>query len=79
MEKEIEDYRKLAGWDSNNYLVLKATVEKFHKKIFRICKKYKDFLGEPVRVHVLDKCRNEILCNSFEGFTQKNQPLYKEN
>ena len=64
-EKEIEDYKKLAGWDSNNYLILKATVEKFHKKIYRICKKFKDFLNEPLRVHVLEPARKEILVENF--------------
>lgn len=69
-EKEIDEYRKLAGWDSKNYIVLKTTIEKFHRKIYKICKKYKDFMHEPSRVHVFETYRKKALSDSFEGFYQ---------
>ncbi len=65
LEKEIEEYKNLAGWDSKNYLVLKATVEKFQQKIHRILRKYKEFLVEPLYKHVLEPQRNSNLVNSF--------------
>lgn len=43
-EKDIDEYRKLAGWDSKNYIVLKQTIEKFHRRIYKVCKRYKDFM-----------------------------------
>jgi midasin (ATPase involved in ribosome maturation) len=67
-EKEMEEYQKLAGWNSTNYAVLKSTVEKFHGKIHKINKRYKDFLIEPMRVHVFETFRKKLLVDSFEIF-----------
>lgn len=64
-DKEIEEYRRLAGWDSKNYLTLKATLEKFHKKIYKICKKYKDFMQEPSRIHVFEPYRKKLLQENY--------------
>jgi len=47
---EMQEYIKLAGWNSTNYLILKGTVEKFHSKIHKIGKRYKEFLNESMRV-----------------------------
>lgn len=67
-EQDIDEYRKLAGWDSKNYVILKATVEKFHKRVFRICKKYKDFMQEPARVHVFEPYRKKLLLDNYLAF-----------
>lgn len=45
-QKEIRECEVLVGWDSNNFHVLKSTVEKFHKRLYKIGKSYKDFLNE---------------------------------
>ena len=67
-DQEIKDYGKMAGWNFNNYVTLKQTVEKFHKKVNRIIKGFKDFLSEPLRIQVIDFARNEDLCDSFASF-----------
>ena len=40
IEKEIKEYKQLAGWKSTNYLILKSTSEKFQRSIHKILKKY---------------------------------------
>lgn len=42
--KEIRECELLVGWDSNNFHILKATVEKFHKKLYKVGKTYKEYL-----------------------------------
>ena len=69
---EMQEYIKLAGWNSTNYLILKGTVEKFHSKIHKIGKRYKEFLNESMRVQVFDYARNSILSDSFSSFHGKN-------
>jgi len=44
--KDIKECEILVGWDSNNFHILKSTVDKFHKKLYKIGKGYKDFLNE---------------------------------
>ena len=46
-QKEIRECELLVGWDSNNFHILKATVEKFHKKLYKVGKSYNEFLDNP--------------------------------
>lgn len=45
-QKDIRECELLVGWDSNNFHVIKATVEKFHTKLYKIGKKFKDYLDQ---------------------------------
>ncbi len=46
-ETDIKECVTLVGWDSNNFHTLKSTVEKFHKRLYKIVKSYKDHLNAP--------------------------------
>lgn len=67
-EKDCMDYVVLAGWDSKHYSTLKATVEKFQKKVHRIMKRYRDFLQEPIAKNVLQAQRDSSLVDSYLAF-----------
>jgi hypothetical protein len=41
----MKEYEKLAGWNSNEYLIFKATCEKFQRKIHHILRKFDDELS----------------------------------
>ena len=45
-QSDIKECEFLVGWDSNNFHILKSTVDKFHKKIYKIGKKFKEFLNQ---------------------------------
>jgi midasin (ATPase involved in ribosome maturation) len=44
-ETEMREYEKLAGWSSNEYLIFKATCEKFQRKIHHILRRYDEELS----------------------------------
>lgn len=41
----MKEYEKLAGWSSNEYLIFKATCEKFQRKIHHILRRCDDELS----------------------------------
>lgn len=47
-ELEMKEYEKLAGWSSNEYLIFKATCEKFQRKIHHILRRCDDELSMSV-------------------------------
>ena len=48
LEKEIKDVILLASWKDRNIEVLKGSSEKSHRKLFRLVRKYRLVLSEPV-------------------------------
>jgi hypothetical protein len=47
-ELEMKEYEKLAGWNSNEYLIFKGTCEKFQRKIHYILKRHDEELSMAV-------------------------------
>ncbi|KAL4485768.1 hypothetical protein ABPG72_012308 [Tetrahymena utriculariae] len=77
-EKDCEEYVTLAGWESKNYITLKATVDKFQGKVHRIVKRYRDFLQEPISRHIFDPTRNLIFAENYESFRLKYEKVFIE-
>lgn len=48
IQKEIQDYIKLASWKDINVYALKQSAEKTHKHLHRCIRKYRDLLRRPV-------------------------------
>lgn len=53
--KDIEEYEQLQGWHSNNYHVLRATSDKFHKRLNKIVKNYQEVLHSSISNIVINK------------------------
>jgi hypothetical protein len=47
-EMEMREYEKLAGWNSNEYLIFKATCEKFQRKIHHILRRFDEEMSMTV-------------------------------
>ena len=63
----MADYEKLSSWNSNEYLIFKATCEKFQRKIHHILKRYEEDLALQVGVFH-GTLRNKYLANSVPDF-----------
>ncbi|KAK9461137.1 uncharacterized protein V1516DRAFT_664297 [Lipomyces oligophaga] len=49
LNKEAAELIILAGWKDTNYLSLKESARRSHQKIFKLIKKYRSLLDQPVR------------------------------
>ena len=63
----MAEYEKLSSWNSNEYLIFKATCEKFQRKIHHILKRYEEELAMQVGVFHTT-IRNKHLNNSVPEF-----------
>jgi hypothetical protein len=73
-EAEMKEYEKLAGWDSNEYLIFKATCEKFQRKIHHILKRYDEELSLPVGQYHQQLLGKQVH-NSISDFRQAHSAL----
>ena len=66
----MKEYEKLAGWSSNEYLIFKATCEKFQRKIHNILRKFDDELSMTMAMLIQDIKTKEI-SSSIDEFQTK--------
>lgn len=64
--KEISEYEKLVGWQSNNHLVVKMTTDKFHRKLNRVIRLYRGDISESIQV-VREGYSNKYIKGDVEG------------
>ena len=50
----LQGFVKIARWNDINYWAVKTTVEKAHKTLHKLTKKYEELLLEPVRPVLTD-------------------------
>jgi len=67
---EMKEYEKLAGWSSNEYLIFKATCEKFQRKIHHILRKFDDELSMNLGM-LIQEAKTKQVANSIEEFNTK--------
>ncbi|KAH9936525.1 uncharacterized protein B0H18DRAFT_1206806 [Fomitopsis serialis] len=49
LEKEVRDYIKLASWKDVNVHALKQSAQKSHKQLYKVIRKFRDVLRQPVQ------------------------------
>ncbi|KAF8635894.1 hypothetical protein AX15_000074 [Amanita polypyramis BW_CC] len=49
LEKEIQEFIKLASWKDTNVLALKASAHKTHHQLFKVVRKFREVLKQPVQ------------------------------
>ncbi|KAI1757436.1 hypothetical protein F4782DRAFT_129646 [Xylaria castorea] len=54
IEKQMKDVVLLASWKDTNIVALKESARKSHQKLFRIVRKFRDVLNQPMKV-VIDQ------------------------
>ncbi len=73
---EMKEYEKLAGWSSNEYLIFKATCEKFQRKIHHILRKFDDELSMTMAMLIQEVKAKEIASSIEEFQTKAKKDLY---
>lgn len=53
IEKELKDFVKICRWQDMNYWALKQSTDKSHKTLFKLIKKFKDFLNTNVNEYLI--------------------------
>ncbi|OTB08493.1 hypothetical protein M426DRAFT_7806 [Hypoxylon sp. CI-4A] len=49
LEKQMKDVLLLASWKDTNIVALRESARKSHQKLFRIVRKFRDVLGQPMK------------------------------
>jgi midasin (ATPase involved in ribosome maturation) len=66
-EKDIKECISLVGWDSNNFHTLKSTVEKFHKRLYKIVKNYNDSISGAAQMSLISVYQQRLLFEDMDG------------
>lgn len=61
LEKEVKDVILLASWKDTNVEALKQSSRVSHRKLFRIVRKFQDFLGKPVSPIIMPSSQSDAL------------------
>ncbi len=52
LERAVSDYVKLASWKDINVQALKASAHKSHVQLFKLMRKYREVLRQPIEAHL---------------------------
>ena len=77
-EEEINECTELAGWKSKNYLVLKDTVDKYHRKLHSVLKRYRTSLEEGLEAFLFTPMRKSLEAEDLNGFLDKTVGHFKK-
>ena len=66
--KDIQKYQDLNKWDNRDHMRLKYSVDKYHRKLNKIMKKYEEFLETPIEVGLMEPLRKTYLTESINHF-----------
>ncbi|KAL4081238.1 P-loop containing nucleoside triphosphate hydrolase protein [Scleroderma citrinum] len=72
LEKEIGAFIKLASWRDINVQALKQSARKTHHQLYKIIRKFRDVLRQPV----VDKLAPLFSAETTEGAQQAEQPIF---
>ena len=78
-EEEINECTELAGWKSKNYLVLKDTVDKYHRKIHSVLKRYRESLEVGLEGFLFAPLRKSLEAEDMNGFLERTVGHFKKN
>lgn len=75
LEKEIRDYIKLASWKDVNVHALKQSAQKTHRKLYKVIRKFRDLLRQPVTPHI-EPSTSETPSASLVNTSEKSDVVY---
>jgi midasin len=52
LEKDVQDFIRLASWKDTNVQALKASAQKTHHQLFKVIRKFREVLKQPIRNHL---------------------------
>ncbi|KAK6953201.1 hypothetical protein Daesc_005501 [Daldinia eschscholtzii] len=61
LEKQMKDVLLLASWKDTNIVALRESARKSHHKLFRIVKKFREVLGQPMKPIIEGGLPDEVL------------------
>lgn len=61
LEKQMKDVLLLASWKDTNIVALRESARKSHHKLFRIVKKFREILGQPMKSIIDGGLPDEVL------------------
>ncbi|KAK8040874.1 hypothetical protein PG994_013881 [Apiospora phragmitis] len=67
IEKQMKDVLLLASWKDTNITALRESARKSHHKLFRVVKKFRDVLGQPMKTIIDTGLPDEVLQNLENG------------
>ncbi|KAJ7132921.1 midasin nuclear AAA ATPase [Mycena filopes] len=62
LEKELRGFIKLASWKDINVQALKASAQRTHHQLYKIIRKFRDVLRQPVSGHLLPRYAGDPEC-----------------
>lgn len=75
LEKEVEAFIKLASWKDINVQALKQSARKSHHQLYKIIRKFRDVLRQPV----VDKLIPSFSAETTRSTKQAEQPILSRN
>ncbi|KAF7795345.1 hypothetical protein EIP86_006502 [Pleurotus ostreatoroseus] len=66
LEKEIQDFIKLASWKDVNVQALRQSAQKTHRQLYKIIRKFKDILRQPVNALLQPSTSSAALKRSIQ-------------
>lgn len=66
LEKELRGFIKLASWKDVNVQALKASAQRTHHQLYKIIRKFRDILRQPVSDHLHPRHAGDSECQRLE-------------
>ncbi|KAJ7086033.1 midasin nuclear AAA ATPase [Mycena belliarum] len=66
LEKELKGFIKLASWKDINVQALKASAQRTHHQLYKIIRKFRDVLRQPVASHLLPQYAGDTECQRLD-------------
>ncbi|KAI2639493.1 midasin [Hypomontagnella submonticulosa] len=71
LEKQMKDVLLLASWKDTNIVALRESARKSHQKLFRIVRKFRDVLGQPMKPIIETGLPDEVVDDAVAFKTEK--------
>ncbi|KAF8139191.1 hypothetical protein K438DRAFT_1996249 [Mycena galopus ATCC 62051] len=68
LEKELRGFIKLASWKDINVQALKASAQRTHHQLYKIIRKFRDVLRQPVADHLHPEYAGDSECKHLEVY-----------
>jgi len=78
LEKEIQAFVKLASWKDVNVHALKQSAQRTHHNLYKIVRKFRDVLRQPITAHLQPKLAGDTECKPMEIDPNTNLPVATE-
>ncbi|KAK0118514.1 hypothetical protein ONS95_007405 [Cadophora gregata] len=79
LEKAMKDILLLASWKDTNIVALRDSAKRSHHKLFKIVRKFRSLLGQPMEFILKSGLPDEITSPAVEGTKTNQAPTVDEN